>query len=290
MNIEPESGKQREESLRAGLERSFIPGEPGGDAADSAEGDAPGPRRGRGIYLLPNLFTTAALFAGFYAIIAAQSGRFEAASVAVFIAMILDTVDGRVARMTHTQTAFGAQYDSLADLVSFGLAPALVMYQWSLVHMNELAFGWAKLGWLAAFFYTAAAAMRLARFNVMLGVTDKRYFLGLPSPTAAALMIGTVWVANDVGIAGETLRVPAFLITIAAGTLMVSNVLYFSFKEIHFKSRIPFIGALVVLIAFMLFVFDPPKVLFAGFFIYTLSGPVLYLFRLRNRRLRREIG
>ncbi|MGF1643950.1 MAG: CDP-diacylglycerol--serine O-phosphatidyltransferase [Thiotrichales bacterium] len=255
--------------------------------ADAASESAPR-RRSRGIYLLPNLFTTAALFSGFYAIIAAQTGRFSAAAVAVFIAMILDAVDGRVARMTNTQSAFGAQYDSLADLISFGLAPALVMYQWSLFNMNDVGWGWAKLGWLAAFFYTAAAAMRLARFNVSLGTADKRYFLGLPSPTAAALMIGTVWVATDLGISGETLMVPAFIITIAAGALMVSNVLYPSFKQIDYKSRVPFLGVLVMVLVVMLLAFDPPKTLFLGFLVYTLSGPVIFVLRLRKRKNRRD--
>ncbi len=241
------------------------------------------PLRSRSIYLLPNLFTTAAMFAGFYAIVAAQDGRFTAGCVAIFVALLLDGVDGRVARMTHTQTAFGAQYDSLADLISFGLAPALVMYQWSLVHMNELALGWARLGWLAAFFYTAATAMRLARFNVMVGSADKRYFIGLPSPTAAALLSGLVWIGNDVGWAGEALRWPAFLLTVAAGGLMVSNVLYLSFKEIDYRSKVPFIGALLIVFALMLLSFDPPKVLFSGFLAYTLSGPLLALHRWRRR-------
>ncbi|MGF1545897.1 MAG: CDP-diacylglycerol--serine O-phosphatidyltransferase [Thiotrichales bacterium] len=256
--------------------------------ADEASAAPEEVRRPRGIYLLPNLFTTAALFSGFYAIIAAQTGRFQAAAVAVFIAMILDAVDGRVARMTNTQSAFGAQYDSLADLVSFGLAPALVMYQWSLFNLNDVGWGWAKLGWLAAFFYTAAAAMRLARFNVMLGTADKRYFLGLPSPTAAALMIGLVWMGTDLDISGETLMVPAFIVTVAAGALMVSNVLFPSFKEVDYKRRVPFFGVLVMVLVVMLLAFDPPKTLFFGFLAYTLSGPVIFLLRLRKRKHRRD--
>lgn len=245
-------------------------------------------KRSRGIYLLPNLFTTAAMFGGFYAIVAAQSGHFHKAAIAIFIAMLLDGVDGRVARMSNTQTEFGAQYDSLADLVSFGLAPALVMYQYALVNLNHVALGWAKLGWLAAFFYTAAAAMRLARFNTRLGSADKRYFEGLPSPTAAALVAGLVWIGTDAGIAGEDIKLFAFLITIAAGALMVSSVIYFSFKEVDFKHKVSFFGALGVILAIILLSFDPPTVLFFGFLIYTLSGPFLTLTRWRRRRARQD--
>jgi CDP-diacylglycerol--serine O-phosphatidyltransferase len=250
---------------------------------EQSESPAPGPRH-KSIFLLPNLFTTAAMFAGFYAIIAAQTGRFSAAAIAIFIAMILDTVDGRVARMTNTQTEFGAEYDSLADLISFGLAPALVMYQWSLIFLNDAGPGWAKLGWLAAFFYTAAAAMRLARFNVPSADEDKRYFTGLPSPTAAALMIGMVWIWHDTGYSGEVFRIPAFLLTIIVGGLMVSNIKYLTFKDIDYKSRVPFLGILLALVALILIAFDPPKVLFTGFLIYTLSGPVAVLMKLRKTR------
>jgi CDP-diacylglycerol--serine O-phosphatidyltransferase len=247
------------------------------------EDDTPKKRRSRGIYLLPNLFTTAAMFAGFYAIIAAQNGRYHAASIAIFIAMILDTVDGRVARMTNTQSEFGAQYDSLADLVSFGLAPALVMYQWSLIYINNVGPGWAKLGWLAAFFYTAAAAMRLARFNAQTEEADKRYFIGLPSPTAAALMIGMVWIWHDLGGAGETLRVLALLITVVTAVLMVSNIPYLTFKDLDYTRKVPFLGALGIVLVLILLAFDPPKILFTGFLIYTVSGPLRYFLKRRNR-------
>lgn len=248
-------------------------------------GESPVPHRHRSIYLLPNLFTTAAMFGGFFAIIAAQSDRFNAAAIAIFSAMLLDTIDGRVARMTNTQTEFGAQYDSLADLISFGLAPALVMYQWSLIHVNNVGPGWAKLGWLAAFFYTAAAAMRLARFNIASQSEDgdKQHFIGLPSPTAAALVIGMVWISYDMGISGEALQWPAMLLTVSAGALMVSNFRYLTFKEIDFKSRVPFLGALLIVVALMLISFDPPKILFTGFLIYTLSAPVLAVLRWRKR-------
>lgn len=245
-------------------------------------------QRSRGIYLLPNLFTTAAMFGGFYAIVASQSGHFHKAAIAIFIAMVLDGVDGRVARMSNTQTEFGAQYDSLADLVSFGLAPALVVYQYSLVHLNHIALGWAKLGWLAAFFYTAAAAMRLARFNTKLSSGDKRFFEGLPSPTAAALVAGLVWIGTDANVAGEDIRILAFLITVAAGALMVSSVVYFSFKEVDFKHKVSFFGALGVILAIILLSFDPPTVLFLGFFIYTASGPLTSLVRWRKKRRKGE--
>lgn len=240
--------------------------------------------RRRGIYLLPNLFTTAAMFAGFYAIIAAQNGRFHAAAVAVFIAMILDGVDGRVARLTNTQTEFGAEYDSLADLVSFGLAPALVMYQWALIYVNDVGPGWAKLGWLAAFFYTATAAMRLARFNVKTETTDKNFFQGVPSPTAAALMIGLVWMSHDLNISGETLRWLAFVLTVSAGMLMVSNVPYFSFKQVDFRHKVPYFWGALIVLTLMLLAFDPPKTLFFGFLAYTLSGPVYILYRKNQKR------
>lgn len=240
--------------------------------------------RRRGIYLLPNLFTTAAMFAGFYAIIAAQNGRFHAAAIAIFIAMILDGIDGRVARLTNTQTEFGSEYDSLADLISFGLAPALVMYQWALVYINDIGPGWAKLGWLAAFFYTATAAMRLARFNVKTETEDKKFFHGLPSPTAAALMIGLIWMSHDLGIEGEKLRWLALFLTVFAGALMVTNIPYFTFKEIDFRHKVPYFWGAVIVVVLILLAFDPPKTLFFGFLIYTLSGLVMRLLRWRKRR------
>ncbi|MBD3618193.1 MAG: CDP-diacylglycerol--serine O-phosphatidyltransferase [Chromatiales bacterium] len=242
----------------------------------------------RAIYLLPNLFTTAALFAGFYAIAAAMAGRFEAAAVAIFIAMVLDGVDGRVARMTNTQSAFGAEYDSLADMVSFGLAPALVMYQWALVYLDPLGFGWAKTGWLAAFLYTACAALRLARFNTKVGVADKRFFQGLPSPTAAAVLMGMVWVLNDLEVEGEALRYVALAVTVIVGLLMVSNISYYSFKDIDFRNKVPFIAMLLVVVVFVVASLDPPKILLAAFGIYTLSGPVLAVIRWRRKRERAQ--
>jgi CDP-diacylglycerol--serine O-phosphatidyltransferase len=247
-------------------------------------------RRRKAIYLLPNLFTTAAMFAGFYAIVAAMAGKFTAAAIAVLIAMLLDGVDGRVARLTNTQSEFGAQYDSLSDLVSFGMAPALVMYKWSLMSMADLGWQWGKIGWLAAFFYAAMAAMRLARFNVQIGKVDKRYFRGLASPSAATVMVAFVWACDDLGLNGADLWLPAFALTVLTGALMVSPFLYHSFKAERRKDRIPFIGILVVVLVLILVAIDPPKVFFAVFFLYALSGPALMLLRWHRKRKRNRSG
>ncbi|MEJ1298811.1 MAG: CDP-diacylglycerol--serine O-phosphatidyltransferase [Candidatus Sedimenticola sp. (ex Thyasira tokunagai)] len=240
-------------------------------------------KRSRGIYLLPNLFTTAALFCGFYAILGAISGEFENASIAIFVAMILDGLDGRVARMTNTQTAFGAEYDSLSDMVSFGLAPALVMYVWSLN-------GLGKLGWLAAFIYTAGAALRLARFNTQVGTADKRYFQGIPSPAAAAIMAGTVWVSEEFAISGSDINIIACVLTVATGLLMVSNIRYNSFKEVDFRGKVPFFSMVVVMLAFSVLYIQPPLVLFLIFLAYAVSGPLLTLKYLREHRAGRRGG
>ena len=244
--------------------------------------ESPVPRkRPRGIYLLPNLFTTAALFAGFYAVLAATQGRFEAASIAIFAAMLLDGFDGRVARMTHTQTAFGAEYDSLSDMVAFGVAPALVAYHWALG-------GLGKLGWLAAFVYCAAAALRLARFNTQVGTADKRFFQGLPSPSAAAIIAGGVWIGADQGISPSSVSWLAAFLTAGAGLLMVSNFRYFSFKQLDVQGRVSFLLAVVVMLVIALILIQPPIVLFLGFFAYAVSGPVWTLLRLRERRAGRR--
>ena len=235
----------------------------------------------KGIYLLPNLVTTAALFSGFFAILAAMNGQFEKACIAVFVAMILDGLDGRVARWTNTSSEFGEQYDSLSDLISFGLAPALVMYQWSLIHMRDVSVSWGKLGWMAAFIYVACAALRLARFNSQIHVVDKRYFIGLPSPASAAIMAGMVWMLDDLEFEGTNLQIPALIMAITAGLLMVSNVKYASFKDFDLKSKVPHLAILVVIIIFALIQVAPPIVLFLIFFIYALSGPVNWL---RNKR------
>lgn len=231
----------------------------------------------KGIYLLPNLVTTAALFSGFYAILAGINGQFESASIAVFVAMILDGLDGRVARWTNTQSEFGEQYDSLSDLVSFGLAPALVMYLWALVYMRDVSVAWGKLGWMAAFIYVACAALRLARFNAQIDEVDKKYFIGLPSPSAAGIMVGMIWMLNDLDVSGKAIQIPALIMTISAGLLMVSNVKYNSFKDFDLKSKVPHLAILGVVLAFAFIQVDPPKVLFAVFFVYALSGPVNWL-------------
>jgi len=239
--------------------------------------------RRKGIYLLPNLLTTAGLFSGFYAIVAAMNNRFEPAAVAIIIAIILDGLDGRVARLTNTSSEFGAQYDSLSDMACFGIAPALVVYEWSLTHMTRL--GWANLGWLAAFFYAATAALRLARFNATQQTSNKQYFMGLASPAAAGVLATMVWTGDDLGYQGSELVLPAFFVTIAVGALMVSNVKYASFKDVDFRKRVPFMVIIMVVLAFMLLNTDPPKVLLGAALIYTLSGPVysLWLF-VRKRR------
>ncbi len=249
--------------------------------------ELPKRRRHRGIYLLPNLFTTAALFTGFYAIVAAVQDRYTVAAIAIFVAMVLDNLDGRIARMTHTSSDFGAQYDSLADMVSFGIAPALLMFQWALSGMADLGWVPAKLGWLAAFVYAAGAALRLARFNTQVGHADKRFFQGLPSPPAAALMAGMVWAFHSLGISGEQVLWLAFLMTISAGGLMVSNVLYYSFKDIDFKGRVSFFVLLLVVLVVVFISIDPPKTLFAAAFCYGASGPALMVWR-RWQRMRRR--
>jgi CDP-diacylglycerol--serine O-phosphatidyltransferase len=228
--------------------------------------------RRRGIYLLPNLFTTGALFAGFYAIVQAMNGRFEFAAVAIFIAMVLDGLDGRVARLTHTQSAFGAEYDSLSDMVSFGVAPSLVVYEWALK-------GLGKWGWFAAFIYCAATALRLARFNTNIDVVDKRYFQGLPSPAAAALIAGFVWVMHDYDISGESVRWYACGLTVFAGLSMVSNLPFYSFKDFNMRKSVPFMMIFMAALFFIFISSYPPGVLFGLFMCYSLSGYVLWVWR-----------
>ncbi|MDD4881288.1 MAG: CDP-diacylglycerol--serine O-phosphatidyltransferase [Gallionellaceae bacterium] len=231
----------------------------------------------RGIYLLPNLFTTGALFAGFYAIVQAMNGRFDYAAAAIFIAMVLDGLDGRVARMTRTQSAFGAEYDSLSDMVSFGVAPALVMYSFALKGMG-------KLGWIAAFIYCAGAALRLARFNTMLEVQDKRWFQGLPSPAAASLVAGMVWVMVDNHFKGADLRWAAWALTVFAGLTMVTNLRFYSGKDINLRKSVPFMFIVLVALFFTLISVDPPIVLFMLFLGYGLSGYVYGVLCLYRRR------
>lgn len=229
--------------------------------------------RHRGIYLLPNAFTTAGLFCGFYAIVMAMGQKFDHAAIAIFAAMLLDAIDGRVARLTNTQSEFGAQYDSLADMVSFGAAPALVAYIWALQDMG-------KLGWLAAFVYCAGGALRLARFNTNITVVDKRYFQGLPSPAAAALVAGFIWLMQDLGYPGPDLNWAAWTITLYAGLTMVTNVPFYSFKDINYRKSVPFITVFLIVLALVAVAGDPPKVLFGLFVLYGLSGYVIYFWRL----------
>lgn len=222
----------------------------------------------RGIYLLPNLFTSAALFGGFFAIVQAMNGRFELAAVAIFVAMVLDGLDGRVARLTHTQSAFGAEYDSLSDMVSFGVAPALIAYVWALR-------GLGKLGWVASFVYCVGAALRLARFNTQLEVADKRYFQGLPSPAAAALIAGLVWVMTEYGVDGAKVRWLAFVVTLFAGLTMVSNIRYYSGKDINLRRSVPFMVVFLIAMSFVLIAYSPPEMLFTAVALYALSGYVM---------------
>jgi len=223
--------------------------------------------RKRGIYLLPNAFTTAALFCGFFAIVQGMNQRFEAAAIAIFVAMVLDGMDGRVARMTHTQSAFGEQYDSLSDMVSFGVAPALVMYEWALKDLG-------RWGWLGAFVYCAGAALRLARFNTNIGSVDKRFFQGMPSPAAAALIAGFVWLAIDNKVPVNLFWLPwvAFALTVYAGMTMVSNAPFYSGKALDVRHRVPFAAILLVVVVFVLISSDPPVMLFGLFVLYGLSG------------------
>jgi CDP-diacylglycerol---serine O-phosphatidyltransferase len=224
--------------------------------------------RRRGIYILPNLFTTAALFAGFFAIVQAMNLNFDQAAAAIFVAMVLDGLDGRVARLTKTQSAFGAEFDSLADVISFGAAPALVVYEWALRDMG-------KLGWGAAFIYCACAALRLARFNTLLEVADKRWFQGLPSPSAAALVAGFVFVMDDYGVDPQNVRWWAFAVTLFAGLTMVTNLKYWSFKTINLRRSYPFVAIFLIVLFFALLSYQPATVLFAAFVAYALSGYVV---------------
>ncbi|MDP5065153.1 MAG: CDP-diacylglycerol--serine O-phosphatidyltransferase [Haliea sp.] len=237
--------------------------------------------RRKGIYLLPNLMTTGALFAGFYAVVAAMRGDFESAAMAIFFAMVLDGLDGRIARMTNTSSKFGAEYDSLSDMVSFGIAPALVMFSWAL---GELG----KFGWSAAFIYVACAALRLARFNTQIDTADKNYFTGLASPAAAAVVASTVWVCHDLGWTGEHLPIEVAvivaLLTAVLGLLMMANFPYYSFKGVDFRGRVPFVAIIVLVLVFSLVTLDPPSMFLLAFLIYAASGPVMQLQRWRKTR------
>lgn len=240
--------------------------------------------RNRHIYLLPNLLTTCGLFSGFYAILAAASGHFEHACIAVFVAGVFDGVDGRVARMTGTSSEFGVQYDSLADLVSFGMAPALVMYHWALVGMKIDGPLPGKLGWAAAFLYVACAALRLARFNTQVGVIDKRWFIGLNSPSSAAVMMAFVWTLDDFGYSGESLRYAAVALTVTCALLMVSRIRYTSFKGEKKNERIPFWVMLLIVGFLVALMVDPPRVLLTVAAGYALSGPAYWIWNRARRK------
>lgn len=244
--------------------------------------------RRSGVYLLPNLLTTGTLFAGFYAIIGAIDGNYERSAVALFIAGILDGLDGRLARLTGTESEFGKQYDSLADLVAFGLAPALVVYQWGLVRLAEYGWIWGKVGWLAAFLYAVSAALRLARFNVAPPSTDRRFFEGLPSPSGAGLVFGMVWIGVELGWSGGFAMAGACLLTALAGVLMVSRIPYYSGKDLNARGRIPFTYVILVPLVFVLIALNPPTAIFTIACTYALSGPLFMLWRWRRRRSRQE--
>jgi CDP-diacylglycerol--serine O-phosphatidyltransferase len=232
--------------------------------------------RSRGIYLLPNLFTTGALLSGFYAITSAMGGRYETAVIAIFVAMVLDGLDGRVARLTNTQSEFGAQYDSLSDMVSFAAAPALVMYSWAFASLG-------RLGLFAAFVHAAGGALRLARFNTQLATADKNYFQGLPSPAAAAILAGFIWICLEYKYDIEVFKYFALALTVSTGLLMVSNFRYWSFKKIDFKGKVPFIVAIAVMLGISFVISQPQLMLFLLFLGYAISGPVLTLIMRRRR-------
>ena len=251
--------------------------------------DAPTPERprSRAIYLLPNLFTTGCLFAGFYAIVAAIDGNYERAGFAVFAAMLFDTLDGRVARMTRTESAFGKEYDSLADMVSFGVAPAIVAYQWGVARLFEYGSVWGRVGWLAAFLYAACAALRLARFNTRTSA-DKRFFEGLPSPSAAAIVSAFIWASSEWREPGLPGLILATVVTACAGALMVSSFAYNSFKQVQSAGPVRFATFLLVPAGFALIALFQETALLAIFGGYALSGPVGWLLRRLRRSHRRE--
>lgn len=235
-----------------------------------------------GIYLLPNLFTTASLFAAFYSIVSSMNGQYEAAVIAMLIGMIADGLDGRIARLTNTQTEFGAQYDSLSDMVTFGVAPSLLLYQLILSQLG-------KFGWLVAFVYTAAVALRLARFNTQLETADKRFFQGIPCPPAAAVVASFSWLCfQNEWQHYSTVAVFTAVLALSLAVLMVSNIRYYSFKEIDFTGKVPFLYVLIMIILFVAIAANPTIVLLVGFSIYALSGPILTLFSLKQTQKQRK--
>lgn len=242
----------------------------------------------KGVYLLPNALTTGAMFAGFYSIIAGINGHYSAAAMAVVVAGVLDGLDGRVARLTNTQSEFGVQYDSLSDLISFGLAPALLAFNWSLASLSELGPLAGKLGWLAAFLFAACAALRLARFNTQVSKIDKTYFQGLASPAAAGTLVATIWFFDDQGVSGETVRWLLWAETVALGLLMFSRVRYFSFKTWPRGDRIPVHFLMLVVLVFVLLAIDPPAVMMILGVVYVVSGLVITVLGRQQWKSRRE--
>ena len=238
----------------------------------------------KGIYLLPNLFTTGAMFAGYYSIIAGIQGKFEIACFCIFIAALLDALDGRVARLTNTQSEFGEQYDSLSDLVSFGVAPSLLTFNWSLYHLSTVHPVLGKIGWLAAFIYAVSGALRLARFNTQIGVVDKAYFQGLPSPAAAAVITSFVWICVDMELNGADLKYITLPITIITGLLMVSRFRYYSFKTIPFRENVSFIWILLLVLVFVLLTIKTAWVLFVVFTAYAISGIIITTISIKRKR------
>ena len=251
------------------------------------ESNSKGSLKGRGIYLLPNLLTTGALFAGFYAIIGAIDGNYQNSAIALLIAMALDGLDGRVARLTGTESDFGREYDSLSDLVAFGVAPAIIVYQWGLIRLAEYGWAWGKIGWLAAFLFTVSAGLRLARFNVSTRTVDRRFFEGLPSPPAAALVVSTVWLGDTLGWSGGFALFLCGAVTVLAAVLMVSHLAFYSFKDLSPQGRVSFARFFVIPLTFVLIALNPPLVIFSMASTYAVSGPVLSLWRWRRRKLRR---
>jgi CDP-diacylglycerol--serine O-phosphatidyltransferase len=246
------------------------------DSVDENSGSEPEHHHRRGVYLIPNLLTTSALFAGFYSIISAINGDFSESCIAIFIAQLLDGADGRVARMTHTQSEFGAQYDSMSDIIAFGIAPAILAFQWSLAEMGQA-------GWVSAFVYVAGAALRLARFNVQIGKIDKKYFVGLASPAGAAVIWATIWSLDEFGITGDQMSWLMLILVPLVGIMMVSPVRYFSFKDISAQRRVPFFALLAIVLAFSVIALDPPRVLLGIAMAYALHGPIMEVGRFLKR-------
>lgn len=239
---------------------------------------------GRGVYLLPNLLTTGTLFSGFYAIVTAIDHNFSRAGMAVFIAMLFDGLDGRVARWTNTQSAFGKEYDSLSDMVAFGLAPSIVAYQWGVVLIAEYGKLWGRFGWLAAFFYAVCAALRLARFNVKVASSDKQYFEGLPSPSAAACVAGFIWVSGEYDVSGLPALILGFLVTASIGALMVSRFSYWSGKDINLRGKVPMAYLVLVPLIYALYAAGPAETLLITFGGYAASAPLWWLWRKVTRK------